>query len=283
MSIILKGKPVSDAIISSVKQRASALRKNGIIPTVAVVRFGAKADDLAYERGIKKSAENAGIEVKIYEMPELSSQSEAEDLITQLNKDDKIHGVLIFKPLPWNIDEESLRNVLVPYKDIDGITDAAIASLYSGNERYSLPCTAKACVEILKYYGIDISGKNVAVIGRSPVIGKPAALLLIKENATVTICHSKTGNLSTICKNSDIIIACAGNAEMVKREFMNENQTIIDVGINFDKSGKMIGDVKFDDANGFVKAVTPVPGGVGAVTTAVLMDNLLNLAEWNIK
>ena len=283
MTKILKGKPVADLLIENLQKRVCALKEKGVAPTLAVVRFGARPDDLAYERGIRKTAESAGIDVKIYERPEDSQQSDAEHLIETLNDDRKIHGVLIFKPLPKHIDENGLARILSPEKDIDGITDAAAASLYFGDGRYNLPCTARACMEILKYYGTDISGKNAVVAGRSPVIGKPVSLLLIKENATVTVCHSKTENLAEICRRADILIACIGKAGMIDKSFMNEKQTVIDVGINFDESGKMAGDVKFDDAAAFAGAVTPVPGGVGSVTTAVLMDNLVNSAARSIK
>ncbi|PWM67327.1 MAG: bifunctional 5,10-methylene-tetrahydrofolate dehydrogenase/5,10-methylene-tetrahydrofolate cyclohydrolase [Eubacteriales Family XIII. Incertae Sedis bacterium] len=283
MTEILKGAPVAASIIEKAARKTERLKEKGIVATLAVVRFGSREDDLAYERGIRKSAERAGISVSLYEMPENAEQREAEALIARLNSCSEIHGILIFKPLPPGIDEKGLQSILSPEKDIDGITDAASASLYSGDGRYAIPCTARACIEMLRHYNIGISGKNAVVIGRSPVIGKPVSLLLLKENATVTICHSKTESLSQICRGAAILIACSGKAEMITKEFMNEKQTIIDVGINFDMDGNMVGDVRFKDADGFVYAAAPVPGGVGTVTTAVLMDNLAEAAMRSAK
>ena len=283
MAEILRGKPVAEQLIFRLQERTARLKEAGIVPTAAIIRFGSNSDDLAYERSIIRNAEKIGAEMVVFELDAEAQQKEAEDLITKLSCDASVHGILVFKPLPAIIDEKRLMQLLAPDKDIDGATEMSMAALYSGNGKYHIACTAKACLEILRYYGINCSGKKAAVLGRSSVIGKPAAMLLIQEDATVTVCHSKTMDAAAVCRVAEIVIACAGKAEMVDKDYMNKDQVLIDVGINFDETGKMLGDVKYSDAERFVRAVTPVPGGVGAVTVAVLLDNLVTAAENNRK
>ena len=185
----------------------------------------------------------------------------------------------MFRPLPPQIDDETVRNALAPEKDVDGITDMSMAGVYSGSDTGFPPCTAEACIQILDYYDVDLKGKNVAVIGRSQVIGKPVAMMLIGKNATVTVCHTKTEDMADICHNKDIIIAAAGHQGTVTEDFLSPDQTVIDVAINFDDEGNMCGDVDFPAAENIVDAITPVPGGVGTVTTSMLMKHVIEAAE----
>ena len=279
MAEILKGKPLADSIIEDLKGRVDNLKEHDIFPTLAVVRLGERDDDLAYERGLKNKAVQSGIKVVVKELPIDANQKQVEHAIRDLNEDERIHGVLIFKPLPKHLDEKKICETLIPEKDMDGITGAAQADLYIGKNNFYAPCTAQSCVEILKYYGVELKGKRAAVIGRSPVIGKPVSMLLLNEHATVTICHSRSQELEKICSEAEVLIACAGRAKLVDDRFINENQVIIDVGINFDENGKMVGDVAFDEVEPGVKAITPVPGGVGAVTSALLMQHVVIAAE----
>jgi methylenetetrahydrofolate dehydrogenase (NADP+)/methenyltetrahydrofolate cyclohydrolase len=201
------------------------------------------------------------------------------DELRKINDDDSVHGVLLLKPLPAHMDEKTVCSELMPSKDVDGITEASMAGVYSNSGMGYPPCTAEACLEILKFYGIERKGKKAAVIGRSLVIGKPVAMMLIKEDATVTICHTKTTDMPQICSEAEILIAAAGKAKTVDGKYFNSGQIVIDVGINVDDDGNLCGDVDFSAAEGRVKAVTPVPGGVGTVTTGILMKHVVEAAE----
>lgn len=279
MAELLKGKEVTDKLNASLKERSEALREKGVTPVLAIVRLGERPDDMAYEKGALARAEKTGVAVKQFIFDADMTQEALLDEIDRINKDDSIHGVLMFRPLPSQIDDETVRNALDPGKDVDGITDGSMAGIYSGSDKGFPPCTAEACMEILHHYGIDVKGKNVAVIGRSQVIGKPVSMMLIKENATVTVCHTKTENMADICRKMDIIIAAAGHINTVTGDYLSPGQTVIDVAINFDDEGKMCGDVNFDEAEPVVDRITPVPGGVGAVTTSMLMKHVIQAAE----
>lgn len=269
---LLKGKQAADALTEKVCKQVEALKDRGILPTLAIVRAGENPSDLSYERGAEKRAEKTGIAVKKCIYKEEVSQEELLAGIETLNRDPNIHGVLIFRPLPKQIDDEAVRAALSPEKDIDGITEGSLAGIFTGTHRGFAPCTARACMEILNHYGIELAGKKAAVLGRSLVIGKPAAMLLMEQNATVTICHSRTGEakMKQICKDSDILVAAMGRAEMIDQSYIKEGQVVLDVGINVNEEGKLCGDVNPEQA-GAAGYLTPVPGGVGAVTTAVLM------------
>ncbi|MGI6403393.1 MAG: bifunctional 5,10-methylenetetrahydrofolate dehydrogenase/5,10-methenyltetrahydrofolate cyclohydrolase [Oscillospiraceae bacterium] len=200
-------------------------------------------------------------------------------LMEQVNRDSSIHGVLLLRPLPNHIDDEMVRNALSPEKDIDGIADGSLAGVFTGSKKGFAPCTAQACIEILDYYGYDLKGKKVTVIGRSLVVGKPVAMMLMERHATVTICHTRTVDMPALCRDADILIVAAGRAKVVGKEFFAPGQIVIDVGINFDENGKMCGDVDFAAAESMVEAITPVPGGVGTVTTSVLVGNVITAAQ----
>lgn len=280
MAQILTGKEVTEALNAELSQRSDALRKAGTVPTLGIVRLGNRPDDSAYERGAIKRAELTGIDIKKYEYPENINQELLIEEINGINSDKTVHGVLIFLPLPSHIDENIVRDALAPEKDVDGITNISQFGVYEGSEQKGYPpCTAEACIKLMEHYGIEAEGKNVAVIGRSQVIGKPVAMMLLKRNATVTICHTRTRNLAEVCRDKDIIISAAGHAGTVTEAMMSDDQIIIDVAVNFDAEGKMCGDTDRAAAEKHVKAFTPVPGGVGTVTTAILMKHVIEAAE----
>ena len=279
MAQLLKGAEVVSALNERIKADVSALVSRGVLPTLAILRVGEKPDDLAYERGAIKRAETVGVAIKHIVLPETVSQESLLAEIERINADDTIHGCLMLRPLPKHIDDLRAREALLPEKDIDGITEGSLAGVFSGTKRGFPPCTAQACMEILSYYGIDPAGKRAVVIGRSLVIGKPVAMMLLQKNATVTICHTKTKDMSSETRRAEILIVAAGRAGVVGAEYVSAGQTVLDVGINFDASGKMTGDADFAAVEPIVGAITPVPGGVGTVTTSVLMAHVVEAAK----
>jgi len=279
MAKLLKGAEVVLALNEKIRMNADAQKERGVIPTLAIVRVGERADDVAYERGILKRAEGVGITVRQILLPETVSEAELLDAVRQINQDASIHGCLIFRPLPKGIDDEKIRAALLPEKDVDGITDGSLAGVFAGAKHGFPPCTAAACMEILDYYGIETLGKKAVVIGRSLVIGKPVAMMLLQKHATVTICHTRTQNMPEVTRQADILIVAAGRAGVVGADYVSAGQTVLDVGINFTAEGKMVGDADFDAVEPIVEAITPVPGGVGTVTTSVLMAHVVEAAE----
>lgn len=251
-------------------------RSYGRKPAIAVVRVGTRADDLAYERGIKKQAEKAGMSVFVHELPVNADEDGLISVITKLNKDKLTDGILLFLPLPKHLDERKIVNSIAPEKDLDGMTDASRLGVYAGTGTGFPPCTAQAVMEILDHYQIPMEGKRAVIIGRSLVIGKPLSMMLLKRNATVTVCHSKTEHPEELAKEADILVSAAGRIGMVTKDYVKAGQTVIDVGINFNEAGKMTGDVLFDEVSPIVENITPVPGGVGSVTTAVLLSHAVS-------
>lgn len=278
MANILLGKDVADRATGLLIERVEKLKAKGIEPTLAIVRVGESEDDLSYERGALKRAEKVGVKVDIRVLPVDISQETIEKEIEMINHDTAVHGCLIFRPLPKHLDEKKVCDTLCPGKDVDGITSASMAGIFMGVDTGFAPCTAEAAIAVLKLNDIPVKGARAVVIGRSLVIGKPVALMLLKENATVTICHTRTVDLPGVVREGDIIIACAGVAEMVTAEHVRQGQTIIDVGINF-KDGRLVGDVAFDEVEPIVENITPVPRGVGSVTTTILMQHVVEAAE----
>lgn len=240
--------------------------------------MGEREEDLAYERGALKRCEKTGIEVRQVVLPENVSQEALIASVEELNRDGSVHGVLVFCPLPGHLDEAAVRCALDPKKDVDGITDSSLLTVFTGRGEGYPPCTAAACMEILEHYGYAPEGKRAVVVGRSLVIGKPAAMLLIAKNATVTVCHTKTADLPAECSRADILIAAAGRAGAVGADCVSPGQVVIDVGINIGAGGDMCGDADFDAVEPVVAAITPVPGGVGAVTTSVLVSHVVKAA-----
>ncbi len=279
MATLLKGAEVVSALNESIRAEVAALVSRGVVPTLAILRVGEKQDDLAYERGAMKRAETVGVAVRSIALPETVSQETLLAEIAKINADSSIHGCLMLRPLPKNIDDERVRAALLPEKDIDGITEGSLAGVFAGTKRGFPPCTAQACMEILKYYKIDPAGKRAVVVGRSLVIGKPVAMMLLQQNATVTICHTKTADMPAETRRAEILVVAAGRAGVVGADYVSAEQIVLDVGINFDSAGKMTGDVDFAAVEPIVGAITPVPGGVGTVTTSVLMAHVVEAAK----
>ena len=284
----LLGKEVNEALVASLQTRTAALKEKGITPCLGIIRLGENPSDLSYEKGATKRAEEIGVAIKNFILPEASTKEEVLAVVDQINADDSIHGCLMFRPLPKHLkaDQDEICNRLAPKKDVDSMTHMSNAGVFEGQDLGYAPCTPAACMEILDYYGIDCKGKNAVVIGRSLVVGKPAAMMLMAKNATVTICHTRTVNTAEICKNADIIVTAAGVLNSLTKDFVREGQIVIDVSMNWNPEkitskgkGGMSGDCIFDEVEPIVEAITPVPGGVGAVTTSVLMKHVVEAAE----
>ena len=284
----LLGKEVNEALVAALQNRTAALREKGVTPTLGIIRLGENPSDLSYEKGATKRAEEVGVAVKNYILPENASKEELLAVIDEVNADASVHGVLMFRPLPKHLKaaQDEICNRLDPKKDVDSMTHMSNAGVFEGQDLGYAPCTPAACMEILDYYGIDCKGKNAVVIGRSLVVGKPAAMMLMAKNATVTVCHTRTVNTAQICRNADIIVTAAGVLNSLTKDFVREGQIVIDVSMNWNPEkitskgkGGMSGDCVFDEVEPIVEAITPVPGGVGAVTTSVLMKHVVEAAE----
>ena len=278
MAMLLKGADAARALTEQLREQAEELKKNGTEPCLAILRVGAREDDLSYERGALKRCEKVGITVRQVVLPEDAGQQELMDNIRSLNEDERVHGVLMFRPLPKQFDDRTVRAALRPEKDIDGITDGSLAGVFTNTDLGYAPCTAQACMEILKYYNVPLSGKRAVVVGRSLVVGKPAAMMLDRENATVTLCNSRTQNLPEVCRQADIVVVAMGKMAAVGADCLRAGQTVVDVGIHVNEEGKLCGDVQFAAAEPVVDAITPVPGGVGTVTTSVLVGHVVQAA-----
>ena len=281
MATLLKGAQAAAAMNERTAARAAALTARRIVPTLAVVRMGAREDDLSYERGVINRCAKVGVAVKPYLLEADASQAQLLAVVEEINQDPGIHGCLIFRPLPAQVDDKAVRAALAPEKDVDGITDASLAGVFTGSGVGYPPCTAQACVEILDFYGIPLEGKRVTVVGRSLVVGKPAAMLLDRKNATVTICNSRTRNLPEICRQADVLVVAMGKRGAIGGDCVAPGQTVVDVGIHTDENGKLCGDVRFAEAEPVVAAITPVPGGVGAMTTSVLAAHVVEAAYFS--
>ena len=278
--MILSGKPVAQELCQKTLEASELLRQQGTVPTLCVVRLGEDPSDLAYERGICKRAEQVGVEVRKELLPADAGEEALIGLLHGLNLDDTVHGVLLFRPLPKALRERQseIFNALDPAKDVDGMTDGSAAGVFLGKNQGFAPCTPSACMELLRHYGIDPCGKRTVVIGRSPVVGKPLSMLLLNRHATVTICHTRTKNLAEVARGAELLIACAGSAEMVTKEYIAPGAIVLDVGVNWNGE-KYVGDVRFEEAENVASAITPVPGGVGAVTTAILLNHTVEAAR----
>ena len=275
----LLGKEVNQALLEDLKARSEELQRADIEPCLAVVRVGEREEDLSYERGALKKCEKAGVICTKRVFPADVTEDELLKTIRSLNEDQSVHGILLFRPLPKHLNERKIINEIAPAKDVDGVTDISMAGVYSGSDRGFPPCTAQAVMEILHHYGIPVEGKKAVIIGRSLVIGRPVAMMLMKKNATVTICHTRTKDPAAEARQADILVAAAGRACLVGSSYTNPDQTVIDVGIHVNDEGKMCGDVAFDEVEPAVRAITPVPGGVGSVTTTVLAEHVIRAAE----
>lgn len=277
---LLKGAPVSAAIREWAAEEIKQLQ--GSVPKLAIIRVGEKPDDMSYERSAVKKMEAFGLRVQIFVFPKDISDEEFKEAFQKINKDPDVTGILLLRPLPRQIKEKEIEAMIDPKKDLDGISPVNIAKVFLGDPSGFVPCTAEAVIEILKANNISIEGKRAAVIGRSMVIGKPLSMLLLKENATVTICHTRTKELPEICRQAEILVAAAGKAGMVEESWVSDGAVVIDVGINVDENGKLCGDVDQASMESRNLLLTPVPGGVGAVTTAVLAKHLIQAARSNV-
>ena len=289
MAKLLLGKEVNEKLNARIAAQCEALKARGIQPTLGIVRCGERPDDLSYERGATKRAEALGVAVEKFLLPEDVSKEALLQTIDAINANDSIHGVLLFRPLPKHLkaDEDEICNRLAPQKDVDGMTDGSNAGVFMGKALGFAPCTPAACMEILDHYGIDCTGKKAVVIGRSLVVGKPAAMMLLGKNATVTVCHTRTRDVAAVAREADILVSAAGVLGSLTKDFVRPGQIVIDVSINWDPEkvnarggkGAIAGDAAFEEVEPIVEAITPVPGGVGAVTTSVLIGHVVEAAQ----
>lgn len=272
----LRGKKVSDGIKEYVSKELETL---SFVPKLAIVRVGENPDDISYERGATKKLKSFGLDVASYVFPQDISDEDFKKAFKDINEDDEVTGILLLRPLPRTINEKDIENMIDPKKDLDGISPINIAKVFAGDTTGFSPCTAEAVIEVLKAYDIELTGKRVTVVGRSMVVGKPVSMLLLKENATVTMTHTRTVDLKKTCSDAEIVIAAAGRAKMLNSDYCGQDAVMIDVGINVDENGKLCGDVDYATLDGKASAATPVPGGVGTVTTAVLAKHLIQAAK----
>lgn len=272
----LRGKKVSDGIKEYVSKELETL---SFVPKLAIVRVGENPDDMSYERGATKKLKSFGLDVASYVFPQDISDEAFKKAFKDINEDDEVTGILLLRPLPRSINEKDIENMIDPKKDLDGISPINIAKVFAGDTTGFSPCTAEAVIEVLKAYDIELTGKRVTVVGRSMVVGKPVSMLLLKENATVTMTHTRTVDLKKTCSDAEIVIAAAGRAKMLNSDYCGQDAVMIDVGINVDENGKLCGDVDYATLDGKASAATPVPGGVGTVTTAVLAKHLIQAAK----
>ena len=279
MAELWKGAPAAAALTEELKTRTENLKAKGVQPCLAILRIGENPSDISYETGAMKRCAKIGIEVKQFILPADYKEEELFAAVEEINSNDAIHGCLFFRPLKNKAHEDWICANLKPAKDMDCATSGSLATVFAGKGDGYGPCTAEAVMQILKHYGAELTGAKVTVIGRSLVIGKPVSMMLQKANATVTMCHTRTRDLAGTCAGADILVAAAGKAKMAGADFVNENTIVIDVGINTDEDGNLCGDVDFAAAEPKCRAITPVPGGVGAVTTAILASHVIDAAE----
>ncbi len=279
MAEVMLGVEVAKAMKTQIIEKVESWKEKGIIPNLTIIRVGAREDDLAYERGAKKRMELTGIDCKVLELPEDISQEKLEEEFQKVNEDPMVHGILLFRPLPKHLNEEPLRMMIDPYKDVDGMSPVNMAKVFSGDLSGHAPCTAEAVMEMLDYYQIDLTGKKVAIVGRSMVVGRPLSMLMLQKNATVTICHTRTKDLPRTLRDAEVLVAAAGKAKMITEDMVGEGAIVADVGINVDEDGNLCGDVDFEAAEKKASYISPVPRGVGSVTTSVLAKHVVKSVE----
>ncbi|MFV3010544.1 bifunctional 5,10-methylenetetrahydrofolate dehydrogenase/5,10-methenyltetrahydrofolate cyclohydrolase [Clostridium botulinum] len=281
MAKILYGNEVALKIKEDLNLRIGKLKEKNIIPKLAILRMGNKPDDIAYERSIIKSCEKLNIETKVEKLNEDILEEDFLKLMESLNNEKETHGILVFRPYPKHLNENIINSSIALNKDVDCMHPLNLERIFEGDLNGFMPCTPEAVIEILKYYDIDLKGKNIVIINRSMVVGKPLSMMVLSHNATVTICHSKTIDLPSITKKTDIVVTAIGKAKLIKEEYFNEDSIVIDVSINVDENGKLCGDVDFENVKEKVRAITPVPKGVGSVTTTLLLKHIVDAAERN--
>jgi len=279
MAKVLKGNVVAAQIKEDMKKDIEELAKIGKVPTLGIIRLGSNPDDVSYERSIIRNCEAIGVKSKIYERELEMTTEELVQLLQELNVDNSISGILVFRPLPKHIDEMKIREAISPDKDVDCMHPLNLEKIFEGDISGFAPCTPKAAMEILLFNEVPLEGKNVVVINRSMVVGKPLAMMLLNENATVTICHSRTKDLDIIAKRADVVVTALGKAKLFDNKYFDEKSVIIDVGMSIDSEGKLSGDVDYPNVSENVSMITPVPGGVGAVTTSILLSHVVHACK----
>lgn len=281
MADVLKGNVVAKAIKEKIIKDVEELANENKVPTLAIVRLGNNPGDISYEKSIIKNCDNLGIKSKVYEKEVDITTEELVELIEELNNDNSISGILVFRPLPKHIDDEIIRNAISPKKDVDCMHPWNLEKIFEGDISGFAPATPMAAMEILKHYNIPLEGKNVVVVNRSMVVGKPLTMMLLNENATVTICHSRTKDLPSITNKADVVVVALGKAKFFDEKYFNENSVVIDVGVSEDEDGKISGDVDYEKVEPIVSKITPVPGGVGSVTTSILLRQVVHACKIN--
>ena len=279
MGIKLEGKPVVQSLRDDIKQRVQKLSDKNIIPTIQIIRVGEREDDISYEKGILKNCEMLGIKSQVVPLPMDITMTELMKVIEESNEDKDIHGIMLFRPLPAQLDPDILSKAISPAKDIDSMSPVNLEKVFEGKSDSFAPCTPKAVIELLKYYKIPLNGANVVVAGRSLVVGKPLTMLLLDENATVTVCHSRTKDMPSITAKADIVVAAIGKAKFMSEEFFRPESIVVDVGINDAGDGKICGDVDYDRVIDKVKALNPAVGGIGTITTTILLSHVIMACE----
>jgi methylenetetrahydrofolate dehydrogenase (NADP+)/methenyltetrahydrofolate cyclohydrolase len=275
MGQIIRGKQVADAITEELSGKVAGLMEKGVLPKLAIVRVGANPSDLAYEKGALKRCETIGIAAEVIGLPECITQESFIEELEKLNRDDSVNGILVFRPFPKHLDEKVIKYVIAPEKDIDCFSPVNVAKVMENDETGFAPCTPSAVIEMLRYYDVPMKGRKAAVVGRSMVVGKPVSMLLLNENATVTVCHSRTLDMPKVCSEADILVVGIGKSKLIDSSYIREGAVVIDVGINVDECGSLSGDVDLDDVIEKALMMTPVPGGVGSVTTSILAKHVV--------
>lgn len=279
MSQVIKGKPVADKISEELVLEIEALKAKAIQPKLTIVRVGARPDDLAYEKGALGRCKKVGVETEVKELPEDITQDDFIKELQNLNEDKAVNGILIFRPLPEQLDESVIKYVIAPEKDIDCLSPVNVGKMTEGDKTGFPPCTPTAVMEILKFYGVELQGKDCAIIGASMVVGKPTAILLLNENATISVCHIFTKDSAKVARQAEVVVVGVGVPRLVKENWIAEGAVVIDVGINVDNEGNLCGDVDFDGVKDKVSMITPVPGGVGSVTTSILAKHVVKACK----
>ncbi len=279
MATEMLGSEVAKSMKEGLINETKGLEEKGIHPNLTIIRVGARPDDLSYERGAKKRMEITGIGCQVLELPEDISQADFEEEFRKVNEDDSVHGILLFNPLPKSLDIAPVKAMINPLKDMDCLSAINVAKVFTGDASGFAPCTPEAVMDMLDYYGIDLTGKKVTLVGRSMVVGKPLAMMLLGKHATLTICHTRTKDLPGTCRQAEVLVAAAGKAKMITEDMVGENAVVVDVGINVDAEGNLCGDVDYEHVKDKASYISPVPRGVGNVTTSVLADHVLRAAK----
>lgn len=283
MRRLMDGKLVARHIKEDMIEQINKLNRRGLSPKLLIIRVGEREDDLSYEKGILKNCQALGIEAQVEVLPAEVNEETLKVVLTAANTEDSIHGIMLFRPLPPQINQDAIIRLIHPDKDIDCMSPENLVQVFEGESGSFLPCTAQAAIEVLKFYKVPLKGANVAVVGRSLVVGKPLAMLLLDEHATVQICHSRTKNMAEVTSQADVVIAAVGKAKFMDSGYFRPDAVVIDIGINDDGTGKICGDVDFEAVADHVQAITPAVGGVGAVTSILLLKNVVVACERSLK